>query len=154
MQSPQDIRSLWLNVQRQLHSWSFFDMYLVEFILLTSIPSKRSTCIHPKTGYAVNIHCFYCLSPGNFSYYHWILIDIKHPLMDHKAWLWRKKSAERELEVCRLHFQNYTRFLYLNRRIFFHAEGEGFVIREILARLKWATFVCSFRVRWEGCHFS
>ena len=29
-----------------------------------------------------------------------------------------------------------TRFLYLNRRIFFHAEGEGFTIREILARLK------------------
>jgi hypothetical protein len=55
--------------------------------------------------------------------------------MDHKTWLWRKKSAERELEVRHLHFQN-TRFLYLNRRIFFHAEGEGFVIREILARLK------------------
>jgi len=36
----------------------------VEFIFLTSSPSKCSTCIHPKTGYAASV----VLYPGNFSY--------------------------------------------------------------------------------------
>ncbi|KAJ1273167.1 hypothetical protein BS78_06G259400 [Paspalum vaginatum] len=69
----------------------------VEFILLTISPSKCSTfthsnriCCKPKSHLLLYIQ-------GNFSHRR-ILIDTKHPFMDHKAWLWRKRSTEREVE--------------------------------------------------------